>query len=338
MEELVNNCIYVILAFLILISLIASANKQVASTLLTEHWYLQFEDSVTILPGWGGKFFSDFLTFLILFYNFVPLSVYITMEAVNLFHAFFIDWDAAMYDARSDTAAHARTAALSEDLGQIEYIFSDKTGTLTQNAMVFRACTIAPSRARGGAAAEGAGGDGGPRSERGGEGRTYGKVSTMDAEAKARATAAGASPRSSAMRAVDEEADGAIAANVAALRASRCTAAGSSSSRASCWRHRATGGRGRLCSTSPSRGTRLPHCPQRPIPPVLRQSGDVRRLTYRVRGADFGAFRAPNPRRLLQSPCPSSCRARTVCPSHRTAPHRAGAQAHRAQAVSPRSA
>ena len=222
MEELVNNCIYVILAFLILISLIASANKQVASTLLTEHWYLQFEDSVTILPGWGGKFFSDFLTFLILFYNFVPLSVYITMEAVNLFHAFFIDWDAAMYDARSDTAAHARTAALSEDLGQIEYIFSDKTGTLTQNAMVFRACTIAPSRARGGAAAEGAGGDGGPRSERGGEGRTYGKVSTMDAEAKARATAAGASPRSSAMRAVDEEADGAIAANVAALRASRC--------------------------------------------------------------------------------------------------------------------
>jgi len=39
-------------------------------------------------------------------------------------------------------------------------------------------------------------------------------------------------------------------------------------------------------------------------------------------GADCGAFRAPNPRCLLQSPCPSSCRARTVCPSHRTAPRR----------------
>ena len=177
MESLVNNCIYVILAFLILMSLIASANKQIASTLLTEHWYLQFEDSTTILPGWGGKFVSDFLTFLILFYNFVPLSVYITMEAVNLFHAFFIDWDAAMYDVRSDTAAHARTAALSEDLGQIEYIFSDKTGTLTQNAMVFRACTIAPSRGRSvapdGAAAEGVVSDG----AQGSEGRTYGKVS-----------------------------------------------------------------------------------------------------------------------------------------------------------------
>lgn len=167
METLVNNCIYVILAFLIMLSAIASANKQVASTLLTKHWYLQFKDSVTILPGEGGKFVSDFLTFLILFYNFVPLSVYITMEAVNLFHAFFIDWDASMYDARSDTAAHARTAALSEDLGQIEYIFSDKTGTLTQNVMVFRAATIAPP-AEGDVA----------------EGRTYGKVSTMDAEAK----------------------------------------------------------------------------------------------------------------------------------------------------------
>lgn len=47
-----------------------------------------------------------------------------------------------MYHAESDTPAMARTSNLNEELGQVKYIFSDKTGTLTRNVMEFKRCTV----------------------------------------------------------------------------------------------------------------------------------------------------------------------------------------------------
>lgn len=47
-----------------------------------------------------------------------------------------------MYDEATDTAAHASNTAIAEDLGQIDYMFTDKTGTLTDNIMVFKRCSI----------------------------------------------------------------------------------------------------------------------------------------------------------------------------------------------------
>ena len=64
------------------------------------------------------------------------------MEVIRLFLSKLIDWDREMYDVKSNTHAKARTTTLNEELGQIQYVFSDKTGTLTQNIMTFNKCSI----------------------------------------------------------------------------------------------------------------------------------------------------------------------------------------------------
>lgn len=65
-----------------------------------------------------------------------------SVEVLRLGHSYFINWDRKMYYSQTDTAAEARTTTLNEELGQVEFIFSDKTGTLTQNIMVFSKCSI----------------------------------------------------------------------------------------------------------------------------------------------------------------------------------------------------
>lgn len=94
----------------------------------------------------GGKPSLDgFITFwasIILFQNLVPISLYISLEIIRTIQAFFIYSDTFMYYEKVDYPCTPKSWNISDDLGQIEYIFSDKTGTLTQNVMEFKKCSV----------------------------------------------------------------------------------------------------------------------------------------------------------------------------------------------------
>uniref|UniRef100_A0A8C8D8V8 Phospholipid-transporting ATPase n=1 Tax=Oncorhynchus tshawytscha TaxID=74940 RepID=A0A8C8D8V8_ONCTS len=86
--------------------------------------------------------FTDFLAFMVLFNYIIPVSMYVTVEMQKFLGSYFIVWDKDMYDEELGVGAQVNTSDLNEELGQVEYVFTDKTGTLTENNMEFIECCV----------------------------------------------------------------------------------------------------------------------------------------------------------------------------------------------------
>ncbi|KAG0249610.1 hypothetical protein BG011_009101 [Mortierella polycephala] len=136
-EKMTNIQIIFLFSILLAMSL-ASAVGNVIITNKNVAQLSYIEATTSSLSDFG----LNILTFLILYNNLIPISLMVTMEVVKFWQAQLINSDLDMYYERTDTPALARTSSLVEELGQIEYIFSDKTGTLTCNEMEFRQCSI----------------------------------------------------------------------------------------------------------------------------------------------------------------------------------------------------
>eukprot|EP01134_Creolimax_fragrantissima_P001479 CFRG1479T1 len=136
-----NRLILYIFVLLAIVCCISAIGSGVWSATTGEDFevYLPFESGLEE-PAVIG--ILAFFTFIILYSTLVPISLYVSVEFIRLGQSFLIDWDLNMYHADTDTPAKARTTTLNEELGQIDFVFSDKTGTLTQNVMRFFKCTI----------------------------------------------------------------------------------------------------------------------------------------------------------------------------------------------------
>jgi phospholipid-translocating ATPase len=145
-EKKMDHIIYTLFTVLILISFISSIGFVVKTKYqATEWWYLRPDDiEYQYDPakiGLAGM--SHLITALILYGYLIPISLYVSIEIVKVLQATFINQDLQMYDEETGTPAEARTSNLNEELGQVDTILSDKTGTLTCNQMDFLKCSIA---------------------------------------------------------------------------------------------------------------------------------------------------------------------------------------------------
>ncbi|CAM4528908.1 unnamed protein product [Lepidochelys kempii] len=140
-DRLMNTLVLWIFGFLVCMGIILAIGNSI--------WEHQVGARFRIYLYWNevmnSSVFSGFLTFwsyIIILNSVVPISLYVSVEVIRLGHSYFINWDRKMYYPKKDTPAEVRTTTLNEELGQIEYIFSDKTGTITQNIMTFNKCSI----------------------------------------------------------------------------------------------------------------------------------------------------------------------------------------------------
>ena len=142
-DKLLNTLVLWIFCILLGLCLVCTIGQMV--------WYSRFGNDFNIYGIIPAMSYSDqawksgalmFWSYIIILNTLVPISLYVSVEIIRLGQSLFINWDRAMYYPPKNQAAEARTTTLNEELGQIQYIFSDKTGTLTQNIMCFKKCCI----------------------------------------------------------------------------------------------------------------------------------------------------------------------------------------------------
>uniref|UniRef100_A0A4W3J8E7 Phospholipid-transporting ATPase n=1 Tax=Callorhinchus milii TaxID=7868 RepID=A0A4W3J8E7_CALMI len=135
-EKSINVFLIVYLCLLI--------SKSVIGTILKYIWQnAPTNDEAWYNPKRGQrKIFTDFLSYMVLFNFIIPVSMYVTVEMQKFFGSYFITWDKDMYDDQLGEGALVNTSDLNEELGQVSYVFTDKTGTLTENNMEFIECCI----------------------------------------------------------------------------------------------------------------------------------------------------------------------------------------------------
>lgn len=141
-EKKLNSLVLLLVVVILVLSVISSVGDLVQRRLERDSLiYLDLEpinDANAVVRA----IFKDLVTYWVLYSSLVPISLFVTLELVKLWHGLLINDDLDIYYDKTDTPANCRTSSLVEELGMVEFVFSDKTGTLTCNMMEFKQCSI----------------------------------------------------------------------------------------------------------------------------------------------------------------------------------------------------
>ena len=151
-EKLMNKLLFVIFGVLVFLSIL--------SGIFHDSYYINHENVINQSKNFDidnrTKKFIDYLpfslivdsilsffTYLLLLNTLIPISLIITLEIVKIIQGFFISFDIEGYSEVREKYIQPNSVSLNEELGTVHYIFTDKTGTLTCNKMLFKFCVIA---------------------------------------------------------------------------------------------------------------------------------------------------------------------------------------------------
>jgi len=106
-------------------------------------WYLMPEDARESQWSFMTSMQLKAATWLLQLNNMVPISLVVMMTTVKYLQGKLVEMDEVLVDSRLKRHAEVHTSQVLESLGMVTHIFSDKTGTLTCNEMVYKACSVA---------------------------------------------------------------------------------------------------------------------------------------------------------------------------------------------------
>ena len=137
-EISMNYCLGGVFCFLMICCVIASVlHKKFYSN--NKNYYENFlllTDKIT------NESFLTFFTYFLLLNTMIPISLIVTIEIIKMIQGIVMEWDIKLFSFVRHAFCKAKTVSINEELGNVNFIFSDKTGTLTRNQLEFRFCTI----------------------------------------------------------------------------------------------------------------------------------------------------------------------------------------------------